>query len=377
VNVLNVAALVAFSLAIPVIVLRLSRRYTIIRKLSPVVVCYLIGMIPGNMPGVTIDAKLALTVSGVAVAMAIPLLLFSVNFVAWFRLAGPTLLAFTFACIAPAVAATIGHFLFRDHLAETAKMAGMLVGVYIGGTGNMNAVGMVVGAKPSTFMTLNTADMLNSLLYLTFLLTLAGPLYSRFMRPYPYPEGAGPTADASWDPYRAELPPWRKLVPSILLALAIVAVCGGLSGYLPANSRDAITILAVTTLAVGASFLPAVQKWPGTEKMGQFLMLVFFVCIGLISDLRQLVTASPMVFLFDIFVLSSTVLIQLILCWACRIDRDTTIITSVAAVFSPPFIGPVALALRNREILVPGIICGLVGYALANYAGAALAWALG
>jgi len=368
--------MVAFSIVIPVIVLRLSRRYTIIRKMSPVVVCYLVGMVPGNLPWLSIDTKLALTVSGVAVAMAIPLLLFSVNFVAWFRLAGPTLLAFTFACLAPVIAATLGHFLFRHQLEETAKMAGMLVGVYIGGTGNMNAVGLVVGASPATFMTLNTADMLNSLLYLTFLLTLAGPLYGRFMRPFPYPEGSGPTADASWDPYHAELPPWRRLAPSILLAALIVALCGGLSGYLPENSRDAITILAVTTLAVGASFAPAVQKWPGTEKMGQFLMLVFFVCIGMISNLWNLVKASPMVFLFDFCILSATVLIQLGLCWLCRIDRDTTIITSVAAVFSPPFIGPVALALRNREILVPGIICGLVGYALANYAGAAVSWVL-
>jgi len=122
--------------------------------------------------------------------------------------------------------------------------------------------------------------------------------------------------------------------------------------------------------------VPTVQRWPGTDKMGQVLMLVFFCCIGLISNLSQLIHSSPMVYLFDALVLSCTVLIQLGLCWLVRIDRDTTIITSVAAVFSPPFIGPVALALKNKEILVPGIICGLVGYALANYAGAALAWIL-
>jgi uncharacterized membrane protein len=64
------------------------------------------------------------------------------------------------------------------------------------------------------------------------------------------------------------------------------------------------------------------------------------------------------------------------LCTLFRIDRDTTIITSTATIFSPPFVPPVALALKNKEIMVSGITSGLVGYAVANYAGVALAWLL-
>jgi len=44
-------------------------------------------------------------------------------------------------------------------------------------------------------------------------------------------------------------------------------------------------------------------------------------------------------------------------------------ITSTAGVFGPAFIMPVARALRNDEIVLPGILCGILGYAIGNYLG--------
>jgi uncharacterized membrane protein len=52
------------------------------------------------------------------------------------------------------------------------------------------------------------------------------------------------------------------------------------------------------------------------------------------------------------------------------------LITSTAGIFGPAFIGPVAERLRNREVIVPGLTCGLVGYAIGNYLGFAVAWLL-
>jgi uncharacterized membrane protein len=45
------------------------------------------------------------------------------------------------------------------------------------------------------------------------------------------------------------------------------------------------------------------------------------------------------------------------------------IITSTAGVFGPAFIIPVAKALKNDEIILPGILCGILGYAIGNYLG--------
>lgn len=57
-----------------------------------------------------------------------------------------------------------------------------------------------------------------------------------------------------------------------------------------------------------------------------------------------------------------------------RIDADTVLITSTAAIFGPAFVGQVAVALRNKEVVLSGIITGLVGYAVGNYLGIFIAY---
>jgi len=61
---------------------------------------------------------------------------------------------------------------------------------------------------------------------------------------------------------------------------------------------------------------------------------------------------------------------------ACKIDADTSLITSTAGVYGPAFIVPVAEALDNREVVLPGLICGILGYAAGNYLGIGIAIAL-
>ena len=52
------------------------------------------------------------------------------------------------------------------------------------------------------------------------------------------------------------------------------------------------------------------------------------------------------------------------------------IITSTAAIYGPAFIGPVANAIKNRDMIVPGITMGLLGYAIGNYIGIGIAMLL-
>ena len=47
-------------------------------------------------------------------------------------------------------------------------------------------------------------------------------------------------------------------------------------------------------------------------------------------------------------------------------------ITSVAAVASPPFVPLMARALRNPGAMLPGMTTGVIGYALGSYLGISL-----
>ena len=55
-----------------------------------------------------------------------------------------------------------------------------------------------------------------------------------------------------------------------------------------------------------------------------------------------------------------------------RVDADTYIVTSVAAIASPPFVPLIARALGNPAAILSGITTGIIGYALGNYIGISL-----
>lgn len=61
--------------------------------------------------------------------------------------------------------------------------------------------------------------------------------------------------------------------------------------------------------------------------------------------------------------------IHLILSKIFKIDVDTFIVSSTAAVFGPPFIGPVSESINNRNLIGPGIIVALMGNAIGTYLG--------
>jgi uncharacterized membrane protein len=51
------------------------------------------------------------------------------------------------------------------------------------------------------------------------------------------------------------------------------------------------------------------------------------------------------------------------------VDADTMMVTSTALICSPPFVPVIAGAIRNREVIVPGLTVGILGYAIGNYLG--------
>ena len=67
------------------------------------------------------------------------------------------------------------------------------------------------------------------------------------------------------------------------------------------------------------------------------------------------------------------ILVHITLCYLFKIDADNMVISSTATIFGPAFIGQVTGILKNKELLVPGMIMSLIGLAIANYLGVMVA----
>ena len=107
---------IGLAVLVPVLTLWLESRLKIVRILSPVVICYGGGMLLGNQPWITFSNDLSLTACNITVALAIPLLLFSVNIVAWLRLAKNTILSFVICMVSVMLVSAIAHLIFKDSL---------------------------------------------------------------------------------------------------------------------------------------------------------------------------------------------------------------------------------------------------------------------
>jgi uncharacterized membrane protein len=68
--------------------------------------------------------------------------------------------------------------------------------------------------------------------------------------------------------------------------------------------------------------------------------------------------------------------LHLLLSKLFKIDRDTFLISSTAAIYGPPFVTQIATVIKNKYLLMPGILAGLLGYAIGNYIGLAVYYLL-
>ncbi|WP_426753583.1 DUF819 family protein [Myxococcus sp. Y35] len=362
---------------IPGLTLLAARYVKPVAWVGPVVVCYAAGIVLANLPGVPLLPEVSLSVSEAAVPLAIPLLLFTTDVPRWMRLARSTLLSFVLACVSAMVSAGAVGYAVAGRSDEWWKMAGMLTGVYTGGTANMNAVGLALGVREETFVLLNTADIVVGAVYLLFLVTVAQRLALLFLPRFQNATGwedAGAHGDGAplW-------PTWAQVRGgglALLLAVAVVGLSAGVSMWLLGRLDVTVVLLLITTLALAASFQPAIRALPGSYALGDYALLVFCVAVGTLADASRLQEAGLFVFAFCAAVLVLAVALHFGLGALFRIDADTVLITSTATIFGPAFIGPVARALRNRELMVSGVTTGIMGFALGTYLGLAVAWFL-
>jgi uncharacterized membrane protein len=366
---------VLFLVGLPGLTLLAARRFRPVAWVGPVVLCYLGGIALGNVPGLGLDPKVSMTVSEAAVPLAIPLLLFSTDVRRWLRLAKTTLVSFGLACVASIASAVLVGRGFSERSDEWWKMAGMLVGVYTGGTANMNAVGLALEVREETFVLLNTADMIVSAAYLLFLLTVAQRVALRFLPPFPQQAQGKEDVSALLEEGGPE-GRVRGMVLAFLLAVAIAGVSVGVTLAVAGKLEVAGVMLLLTTLALVASLFPAVRHLRGSFALGDYALLVFCVSVGSLADARRFLEAGPVVFAFCGGVMVVAILFHFVMAALFRLDADTVLITSTATIFGPPFIAPVARALGNRDVLVSGLTSGLMGYAVGTYLGLATAYLL-
>ena len=307
------------------------------------------------------------------IPLALPLMLFSLSIRNWFRMAGSTFLSMIFALVAILSIVALDIFLFRDKVEDLPRITGMLIGLYTGGTPNLAALKMMLNVDADTYIKVHTYDMIPSLMYLIFLISIGKSLYRRFWPRYPFKDEKSLNEGIAYDKNGYEgILKRGVLLPlgfALLVAVVIFALAGSTTLFVPQENQMLVVILVITTLSIAASLIPRINRIEKSFELGMYFILVFSVVVATMADFRRLLDISGQLFILITFTIFGALFIHSLLAKIFRIDSDTLMVTSTALICSPPFVPMVAGALNNKEIIVSGLTVGIIGYALGNYLG--------
>jgi uncharacterized membrane protein len=281
--------------------------------------------------------------------------------------------------IAVSVSVIGGFLTFGDRIPDGAKVGGMLTGVYTGGTINLAALKTMLGVADETYIIINSYDILVSFLYLTFLLTLGIKLFRHLL-----PNRIGKMSKADEKSIRDEIrkneeDPYKGLwsrkgmlqAGSMMgMTLLICAVSGGVAMLLPDGMFMTVFILMLTTLGIACSFIRKVRETKYSYDIGMYFIYIFCIVVASMADLSKLDFTTGLPILgYLLTAVFGSLAIQVLLARLFRIDADTMTITSVTLINSPPFVPMIAAAMKNKDVMIPGLTIGVVGYAIGNYLG--------
>ncbi len=365
-------------LFLPRAMVLLSDKFKLFNILGPVFLCYASGFL---LSFALTDTSVATTFSEICVPVAIPLILFSADLSSLKKLAKPAILSFILIIISVSIVSSIGCLLFSGHVADSEKISGMLIGLYTGGTPNLMAIGLALGVRQDTIILANTCDLIVGGAYFMLLISVIPHLYRKILPAFDYSIEVGDEilenklgSSFSGEKMIFTLRSFLRRIPAIILALLCVGLSLGVSWLVTGNATNIVVVmLCVSTLGIVFSFFKKVRSLPGSYTVGQYLIYMFSLAIGMSFDLSLINTSALMLLLMMLFVQFGSAGVHLILAKVFKIDSDTAIITSTAGIYGPAFIPAVAGALKNKAVMLTGLVCGILGYAVGNYLGIGIA----
>lgn len=371
-------------LLLPAALLWLMEKQSWANKLGGIILCYAIGMILGNT-GFIPDSvgNVQTTLSEVSIALALPMLLFTLNIKQWSRMAGKAMLSLLFATTSVVTVATSFFFLYADdNPMESSHLAAMSVGVYTGGTPNLAAIKSGLDISNDLYLLFHSFDTLLGATYMLFMVSIGIPIF-RFLLPSPAVSSADTKRDheqvAHNDDYSPLLKSENFKHMGAVFILSLVSVAASLAGaeilknlFNLANTAAA-TIMLLTTIGIVFSLNKKIRNLTLAYKMGMYLILVFCLTVASMADLKKILEFDSTVAIFLFGTVLGSLVLHALLCKISKVDSDTFMVTSVSAICSPPFVPMMAKALKNPDVLLSGMTTGIIGFALGNYLGISLA----
>ena len=344
-------------------------RYPWGRKYSGVMLLITAAIVLANLRIIPTSAPAYDVVWDYLVPIAIPLLLFQADLKRIVRESGPTLVAFGIGIVG-VVAGTIVGVSLLDLGPKEAELAGIFTGTYIGGGLNFAAVAEATGMQDDSMLAAAVAAD-NVITNLHFLLIIFVPGISWMANKYPTHHMDNAVlfdADTEGDVHRIADLGLAGLMAALALAFALAAI-GKLVADLLGVPDYSILVITVLALMV-ATFMPGqVEKLSGYREAGVVMMFIFLASVGASADIWELIEIAPVLFVFATVIVVVHLLILFAVGKVFGLDLAELAMASAVCIGGPASAPALASAKGWRDLLIPGLLLGSLGYAVGSFIG--------
>lgn len=254
-----------------------------------------------------------------------------------------------------------------DPALREAAIAGLFTSTYIGGSVNYAALGEITGLSgdASFFSAATATDNLFSALFLAVIASLPGInwIASRFTR---HDHGEEQTEESV---------PERITAASLTLAMAgaitFVAVGDLITASLGMPSLR-YAIITGLVLIVATTFPRQMARLHGGFELGVSLAFVFFAAIAAGADIVAMVEIAPLLIVLVTILLVIHLVVLLGLGSLFRLSLPELVTASNAAILGATTAPALAAAKGWHDLVTPGVLVGVFGYALGTFIGTAI-----
>ena len=352
-----------------------SERTVIGQKITGTVVVILLAIAAANMGLIPHSAPAYSFIFSYIVPMLIPLFLFQADVRRLAKEASRTTAAFLVATLGTVAGVIVAALLLdlsqlgaaSDLAAERreAGIVGLFASTYIGGSVNYAALGEITGlSKDASFFSAATAaDNLFSAVFLSIIALIPGAqwLTRRFV---PHTAGSNVVLE------KPDVTP-ASIVYSLAAAGSIVAITDLLCWWLDIPSWR-YAIMTIITVGI-ATALPQVRVWfAGAFEIGVALSFTFFAAIAAGADIRAMISVAPLLIVLVLFLLSVHLIVLLAVGRRLGLTIPELLTASNAAILGATTAPAMAAAKGWHDQVTPGVLVGVIGYALGTFIGTAL-----
>jgi uncharacterized membrane protein len=324
-------------------------------------------------------------VTAYLVPLAVPLLLFSADLRRAVTQTGKLLRAFVLGTLGTLIGTVVAWKLVPLHmslgLVDSWKIAAALCARHIGGAVNYVATVEALGAAPAAVTAGIAADNLIVALYFLVLFVIARRVvYKSPAVAVSIDESDGGAEDAQKFIARASMGedlslssnalPIRMVDVSLSVALSACLCTTGTaiaSAYLP--QLGAIPVITGLVVALATAFPTQLRRLcTAGSGVGIFVMQVFFAATGASGSIGSVLRTAPALFMFSaVQIAVHLAFVMLLGCGVFKWNLEELVLASNANVGGPTTAAGMAAAKRWTELIVPSLLVGVFGYAIATF----------